>query len=264
MLKHRERQIEQHDKISTILEEMSMESKLEKEQKLAEQDFLFESCLESAGLTISKTNRELENERREREVGLKLETARDLFTSIVYRSLPIEKETLNENKEYVINRTREFFNMLVENNLFRSVDEKGAWQQLVEMCSLTSKEIALNDLNESESINKLVNNSQIITNEAVSIINRKVEDAIKLEKDLSTFEESLDKSSLFRSLCINNYKNVLVENNETENITHSEDRNRITLLESTLDYTLLETLNTLKIIEFTESSLRSNFKYLNK
>lgn len=191
--------------------------------------------------------------------------ARDLFFYTVYESLLVDDVVKNANYQYIREHTNEFYD-LANNKEMISVKENSGFDDILQTGINCLKEELINydscDL--GRVLKETVEKEDMLTFYAIECIKLKTADSLKNEKKASIIKEQLineDKyvdptKSLFRYLFESNIRETI----DQTNITDPDNLQDMAMLETILDYTILEAANTLQLVEFTNLKSICNSK----
>ena len=192
---------------------------------------------------------------------------KNIFSLVVYESLLVDEEIKRKDVSYINEKANEFFDHIFDNKLFL-VTEGSIYE---EICSNVhqkiSEKIYLNEQFDDVVIVKEVLNDMdmdkayltgnIKFKEAACVQNEKKIVSLKEELSSEGIDNNADKT-LFRKIFEEKVKEVISETscNNTDAIENAA------LAEALLDYCLIETANTLQIIEFDNISFKRDLKYM--
>lgn len=180
--------------------------------------------------------------------------------NVVNEALLLDEEVKNMNKEYMVGQIKEVSQHLVGQGSFDNA-ESLTMNSVVE-----SIQVHIDQMFESKDNDegvKAVRQSYVESIEnsvsyVADVVKVKVVEAVKYEKTVASFINESEgvkaKDSLFKIIHVENVKNALKEEEKTE---VDEVVLQRALAETIFDYTLLETLNTLRIVNFDVQQLRN-------
>lgn len=192
--------------------------------------------------------------------------ARDLFFYVVYESLNVDNMIKNSNFQYIRESCNEFYNDC-KNQGILSIKEGSGFDDIFQTGIYFLKEelIENNSCDLGRVIENTVNKENFLTFYATESISLKTAKSIKDEKKSSILKEQLineekyvdPSKSLFRYLLENNIQEVIDETT----LTDPEDIQNSAMLETILDYTIMEAANTLELVKFTNLKTVCNTQY---
>lgn len=200
----------------------------------------------------------------------KAEKIDELFTEslsyIIFESLVLDKNFKYKNKDYIFETSRKFINGIKENkNLYLHEGTSGT--DIFKKISMIVEESIINKdyIDDRDIVKQIKEACSFEFNNAISIIKEKVIDTIDKEKKYSAFLEDcknkgvsnkeLRKSdkSLFRCILEGNISAVI--NDESTSDLNKKNVMDLAFSESIFDYTLLETIHTLKLSNLDTSNI---------
>jgi hypothetical protein len=191
--------------------------------------------------------------------------ARDLFFYTVYESLLVDEPIKNANYQYIREHTNEFYDLCNKNQMI-SVKEDSGFDDILQTGIYMLKEelIDNNSCDLGRVLQETVEKENFLTFYAIESIKFKTAESLKNEKQASILKEQLiseDKyvdpsKSLFRYLFENNIRDTI----DKTNVTEPESLQDMAMLETILDYTIMEAANTLQLVEFTNLKSICNSK----
>lgn len=239
------------------------ESKSDEEYERFKADNLIQESYET-----KRNSRQRNLIKRDKELeGVLSECIPVLFSSLVYRSLPLDEDFKKHNVKYIYESSSNLFKELVTVKAIK-FDRKNP-NVFSEMC----EEIAValtNDNPDEVDLPKVINHALNANPEATDAITKAVSgktiDAVADEKKVITFKEKqkeenkyvTEDKSLFRYLNENNVRRVVKENPELS----KDDVMDLAMSETILDYTMLETINTCNIIDFDLTKVNTVKKFI--
>lgn len=259
--------------IMSILSEDIIQKDIKRDELLAESSMQYESISESLNLsTISESNASRNRKKVYVQLSeLKEKIVNETFNKIIYESLLIDKDQKEFNKEYITEKSIGFFNELNNLNVL-NIQENSLWFDILENINIIVHEIDNTNINEEVAIHEALElnkrNIQIVT----ETLQYKVTEAIKIERNIAHKNKDLinengkeylaqkEICSLFKSIQVKNSKEILTENSNVD----MGDLLDLTMMESLLDYTLLETVYTMKLVNMDTLRLNKSIKYIYK
>ena len=191
--------------------------------------------------------------------------SRDLFFYTVYESLLVDEPIKNANYQYIREHTNEFYDLCNKNQMI-SVKEDSGFDDILQTGIYMLKEelIDNNSCDLGRVLQETVDKENFLTFYAIESIKFKTAESLKNEKQASILKEQLiseDKyvdpsKSLFRYLFENNIRDTI----DKTNVTEPESLQDMAMLETILDYTIMEAANTLQLVEFTNLKSICNSK----
>jgi hypothetical protein len=218
--------------------------------------------------SFAKTGKELEKENTIRDVNHKTDyineqidtLARDLFFYTVYESLLVDEVIKNANYEYIREQAYDFYDKCSEKGML-VVKENSGFDDLLNtaICNLKEELVNNNSCDIGKVLEETVNDKNFLTFYATESIKLKTAESLKNEKKASIIKEELineekyvdPSKSLFRFLFESNIRDII----DKTDITDPENLQDMAMLETILDYTIMETANTLELVNF--SNLKS-------
>lgn len=191
--------------------------------------------------------------------------ARDLFFYTVYESLLVDEPIKNANYQYIREHTNEFYDLCNKNQMISVKEDSGFDDILQTGIYMLKEELIDNDSCDlGRVLQETVEKENFLTFYAIESIKLKTAESLKNEKQASILKEQLiseDKyvdpsKSLFRYLFENNIRDTI----DKTNITEPESLQDMAMLETILDYTIMEAANTLQLVEFTNLKSICNSK----
>lgn len=191
--------------------------------------------------------------------------ARDLFFYTVYESLLVDEPIKNANYQYIREHTNEFYDLCNKNQMISVKEDSGFDDILQTGIYMLKEELIDNDSCDlGRVLQETVEKENFLTFYAIESIKFKTAESLKNEKQASILKEQLiseDKyvdpsKSLFRYLFENNIRDTI----DKTNITEPESLQDMAMLETILDYTIMEAANTLQLVEFTNLKSICNSK----
>lgn len=176
----------------------------------------------------------------------------DLLTETVIRALNIDKVLIEDNKEAITEKVTGLFYGLQEDI---DLTKCGAVTTLIENCLECSKTF---DIEKHDRLYEDIDNIALIIKEKVAkvIEEEKTMSDIEIKKEEDCYSTAIDiKLTLFKEMEIENVKQAIKESAED---TNKEDLLLMSFYETVVDYTILETFNTLKLVEFNPEMYKDN------
>ena len=193
-----------------------------------------------------------------------------LFASLVYRSLPLDEDFKANNVKYIYKQSTGLFNNLMAAGAIKmNTKEPSTFKEMCESIA-----VAMSDTETPETltvgsvINKALTDNPTESDDLIKTVRDKVVNAVADEKKAITLKEKIIKEgkylpedkSLFRSIHEANIHYVMQENSSLDKKSVMD----LSLAESMLDYTLLETLHTCKLIKFDFLKINNAKKFISK
>lgn len=229
--------------------------------------------INSIAIEVKDNNFTRKNKRKRDRLAnnkFKAEKIDELFVEslsyIIFESLVLDDSFKYKNKDYIFETSRNFINSIKENkNLYLSEGSSGT--DIFRKISMIVEENIenQNDIDDKGIAKQIKEACSFEFKNAISIIKEKVVDTINNEKKYSKFLEEcknegvsnkeLRKSdkSLFRCILEGNISAVV--NDETTSDLNKKNVMDLAFSESIFDYTLLETIHTLKLSNLDTSSI---------
>jgi hypothetical protein len=224
-------------------------------------------------ITVNFRNNESKREAIKEEVAI-TETYNSVlplvFSSLVYRSLPLDEDFKKHNIKYIYENSSSVFKTLFESHVL-NLDNGTPFQKLCDDIAVAFNDVQSeeesDDITTPELINNTFNNNDFEVNATTNAISDKVVKAISDEKASALLKEKYLKEekyydetkSLFRYIHESNVRNVIDQSDEE---MKSDDVNEISMAESILDYTILETLNTCRLVNFDLHKINTVKKFI--
>lgn len=181
--------------------------------------------------------------------------ARDLFFYTVYESLLVDDVLKNSNYQYIREHCNEFYDKCNENGLM-SVKENSGFDDILNtaVCFLKEELISENSCDLSRVLQATVIKEDFLTTYATESIKYKTAESLRSEKKASILKEELlseekyvdPSKSLFRYLFERNIQETI----DNTDVTDPDNLQDMAMLETILDYTIMEAANTLQLVEF--------------
>ncbi|ALN97946.1 hypothetical protein Bp8pS_267 [Bacillus phage vB_BpuM-BpSp] len=259
-----------HNNVSDILQEKERENKVLKESEELEKETLLESYF-SKMYTSKERDKKLSNNRKNTFYKESFDKLIDGFIKdLVLESLIIDDEEKSLNEKYIHEQTENVVNFIMENDLFNK-NHSSTFSSVIDLANLYIEEAFKDNegLEPEKYYEGFKEDSKKMIFLASGVISDKVLEAFKFEKEFSeNINEEVENvklsnnKTLFRSLHLENIKMAMKEE-EVETV--NEDVMERSLGETVLDYTILETLNTLRLVEFNNDSIQRGMKrFFNK
>lgn len=188
------------------------------------------------------------------------EICKDLFFFTVYESLLIDNEIKSQpsNFNYIRESANKFFDNMNKNNAL-SIKEGSAFNDIMDTAvRFLNEEIeAENGVDVKNIIKKTILSEDMLMFFATESIKLKTAECLNNEKkgaiikeNLSNEDKYIDPSkSLFRYLFESNIQDV-IEKSDEQDPDHLQD---LSMVETILDYTILESANTLQLVNFSNN-----------
>ena len=191
--------------------------------------------------------------------------ARDLFFYTVYESLLVDDVIKNANYQYIREHCNDFYDQCNKNGLL-SIKEDSGFDDILNtaMCFLKEELISENSCNLGKVLEATIIKESFLTNYATESIKLKTAESLRNEKQASILKEELiaeekyvdPSKSLFRYLFEKNIQET-IDNTE---LTDPDNLQDMAMLETILDYTIMEAANTLQLVEFNNLKAICNSK----
>ena len=257
------------DNIRNFMEEKDYDNQIKLNESISESDYqrskLYNFIQGSHETKRKDKQRQRLKEEKEFE-NILSECIPVLFSSIVYRSLPLDEDFKKHNVKYIYESSSNLFKKLVMLEAIK-FDKKNP-NIFSEMCEEIAVALSANpeEVTLPKAINYAINSNPEATEKIVKGVSGKVIDAVADEKNIIAFKEKrkeenkyvTEEKSLFRYLNENNIRNVIKENPDLS----KNDVMDLAMSETVLDYTLLETLNTCNIIDFDLTKINKVKKFI--
>lgn len=250
------------------LESMEFDRELDNISNNKMQNSLNEDFMNLTKIEIKKDNKE-----RNRQVKLqeelnahKEQICKDIFLYTVYESLLLDESVKSDNFNYIKDNVYSFFETLTNNNFFK-IEDNSIFKDIYN----TSKEITEKRFINNESMDYGEILQETLEKEDLNIkflestIKAKLAECYRMEKKIGIkknqfINEGVDfdqNKTLFRKIFEKNIKKTI---NESEN-TDPNFIQDMALMESLLDYCILESANTLEICNIDMRKFRTEVKY---
>jgi hypothetical protein len=258
--------------ISESLESMDSDNELEREFGIYNEEREFDMNVAS-NLTLeneSKRNDTVLREcMREAEEDASRYIYEEAITAIYLASLPLSEECIEMEKEDLCGKCKEVVNNLYDNGFLNnksSIDDckRTSWDDYISKFSTLEKSIALNQVYDDEIVDKddlsmIAKDTETVVSEDIEFFSETIKDkvmsVIKQERFLAENREEIynenvnfDNKTLFNGLNVKNYNNLFREDSVIIDKTDTKAIAEIAFKEAVEDYTLIETLNTLGLI----------------
>lgn len=178
------------------------------------------------------------------------EGTEDLFVDIlcetVIRALNIDADLVEDNREQITDKVKGLYQAFRE-----EINLEGS-QVVVDLIGRCRECATTFDIDKHDALYEEADNIAMIVKEKVATVIEEEKQMSKLEimKEENQYSCSVDiKLTLFKEMEIENVKQAIKECGERENIT-KENLLLMSFYETVVDYTLLETFNTLRMLEF--------------
>lgn len=252
-LGYRERSIQQFDKMQEILKEEAEMLKSEDEIMLENLDLRLESSVGMFTKERDDSKALLEQEYQDK----KHQVTKRLFTEIVKSSLPLNESLVDARADYINEISEDVYNALNENAMLTNYNNKGAWAVIHE--SITKA--ASNSGNSvDDCLVQVISECKNVIDGLMTRVETKIEKAVKLENKAVAYKEGKEylkeAKTLFRGLTEHNYK-ICAKSELPLDVSLSEEA----LIRATVDYAILETINTSRMIDgLNYDHVRENFR----
>ncbi|QXN67970.1 hypothetical protein FPHOBKDP_00220 [Listeria phage LPJP1] len=193
------------------------------------------------------------------------EVAPTLFGSIVYRAIPIDEVQKQGNVDYIYNECINAFNTIVENKSI-NIQEHGAFGDLLSLVKTKVSHYVNEEKLSFDQVGDIVSSihdeEKSLIESAVNVIEDKVINVIDYEKKYKNFVDKCnennvevkDEKSLYMKISEERLSYVMENMDLSE--SKKEDIAEMTIVESIISYTILESMNTLKMFNIDFSKLR--------
>lgn len=181
--------------------------------------------------------------------------SRDLFFYTVYEALLVDDVIKNANYQYIREHCNDFYNKCSDKGLI-SIKENSGFDDILRTAVVNLKEelIEYNSCDLGRVLQETINDENFLTFYAIESVKIKTAESLKNEKKASVIKEQLineekyvdPTNSLFRYLFVNNIQETIDQTDATD----LENIQDMAMLETILDYTILEAANTLQLMEF--------------
>jgi hypothetical protein len=258
-----QRAFNESNKIADILSGQEETKSVLKEEALLNEESQFEKMMSLANNKSARNKRAVKLERTKFYNENFPSLVEHFLFNVINEALLLDEEVKYINKEYMLNQVSAVSQHLVKQGSFDNV-ESATMKTVVEsiqvhidaMFEAKSDENSINAVRESY-MNDI--DSRVLY--VAEVVKNKVAEAVRHEQTVASFlseseevNSKVNKDSLFKVIHIENVKNALKEENknEVDEIVHER-----ALAETLFDYTLLETINTLRIVKFDAEQLRN-------
>jgi hypothetical protein len=171
----------------------------------------------------------------------------------------------NSNFQVIREHCNEFYDACKENNIL-SIKENSGFDDLMQTgIAMLKEELIENDSCDlGRVLQNTVEKENFLTFYATESVKLKTANSIREEKKASIIKEQLieeekyvdPSKSLFRYLFENNIQDVI----DQQDYKEADEIQDVALMETILDYTILEAANTLQLVEFTNLKTICNSK----
>jgi len=234
------------------LNRIAEEALEEKEQKALRESF-----------DVSLTNYHKENRNNIKSANKKVnslnekidEVCKDLFFYFVYESLLIDNNIKEKNFNYIREESNKFFETCANNNAI-IIKEGSGFGDLIDRATEFIKEDINNEngIDVKKIIQKTLISEDMIGYYGIESIKLKTAECLRNEKKGSIIKEELESEgkyvdpnkSLFRKIFEKNIQETIEKCSET----NPDSLQDISMVETILDYTILEAANTLQLVKF--------------
>lgn len=257
--------------ISALFEELELEKEIHYEDEIVNHDYFIESAIEEYANIIEKQKYKLEEtllDERDKEECVNI-LVKETFAYIVYESLLVDDKVKRHNAKYIYEQATNFYEGLLNEGLLNFQGDS-LFNDMVEKINGV-----VYSCEENMNLKDLFDESIRLNGFELGIISHsiklKASESVKIEKEIANIKNDLmhenqnilvekyDTRSLFRCLQQKNMQRVLTEKAEE---MEKEDMLNLTMLETLLDYTLLESMYTTKLLNFNLSNLMNNVKFM--
>jgi hypothetical protein len=189
-------------------------------------------------------------------------------SDVIKESLLIDEDLLELNEEYIDGQIKGIVTELVNEGLLENLPKSITMKNVLEDAEYYS-EALYNSRNEEDKIQELQEAFNEKTNTyklyVSEVIKSKIASVVKNEQTSASLAESTElreqSDSLFKSLQVKNVKAIL-------NLEGKEQIDEVVMEsafgETLVDYTILESLHTMKLVEFDTQVLRKEYKHFFK
>lgn len=250
------------------LESIEFDRELDNISNNKMQNSLNEDFMNLTKSEIKKDNKErIQQAKLQEELNAhKEQICKDIFLYTVYESLLLDESVKSDNFNYIKDNVYSFFETLTNNNFFK-IEDNSIFKDIYD----TSKEITEKRFINNESMDYGEILQETLEKEDLNIkflestIKAKLAECYRMEKKIGTkknqfINEGVDfdqNKTLFRKIFEKNIKKTI---NESEN-TDPNFIQDMALMESLLDYCILESANTLEICNIDMRKFRTEVKY---
>jgi hypothetical protein len=252
--------------IESILSEKFERETEEKENLLLERDLSLGVSMVSSRSRDEVNKVMRENLNREHDEKLDNLLLGESFSNIVYNSLPLDESFKEKHKAKITEKASQLIVELKESGLL--TEGNHIWKNYFGDV-LQSKETLKESADDLITIEKVFNETEKQVEPLVkgisSIVEGKIMDTIAKEKviaenkvELMNENRRFNGNTLFNTINVRNYKNA----NDTFVDADKKDVLELALAETIIDFTILESLNTLKLIDFKPESVMNRVKHL--
>lgn len=251
---------ENFEKMVNILEGYDTEREIDNAIDIKEDRILNEDFHNTLKTELNKTR--IINENRTRRLNENAtfidnnfdNVCRDLFFYTVYESLLIDDSIKTDNFNYIRESSDKFFNDMMKRGCI-SIKENSGFSDIINTAMrIMNEELNSDSFSLENVVKKTVLSEDMMLFFATESIKYKTAECVKNEKRCSVLKEELmaenkyvdPSKTLFRYLFENNIQSIIDESGET----NGEKIQDLSLIETILDYTILEAANTLQIVSF--------------
>jgi len=265
-MKYREKQFQMQNRMAEMFQEsLDMQKDMEYDPN-ANLNIYTESARESLNWGDRDNSKELLFEEYQEKLQ---DVTRDLFISCVVEGCNIDYNIIKLNESEIEAQIGDVFDALLENGIIKNMPDGGAWDVITKTAakhariSANSKEVCFNET---------VNDCATIFRELTSLVRDKVNKAAKFENFNTVLKEdgSLrkhDKKTMFRTLLESNYKsNIAGEEDQIASLNESvqESLTATSMIQTAIDYAILETCNTARIIDVDREYFEKAYRVLGR
>ena len=265
-MKYRERQFNMQNRMAEMFQEsidMARNNEFDPNENL---NIYTENARQSFNWGDKDNSKELLFEEYQEKLQ---EVTRDLFISAVVEACPIERSIIRLNESEIEAQIGDMYDAMLESGIIRNMPDGGAWDTITK---IAAKHASVSANSCDKCFRETVDECKFILNELTSMVNEKVTKAIKLENFNVTLKEdgSLrkhDKKSMFRMLIETNYKsNISGEEDQLAMLNEDvkENLTMTSMIQATIDYAILETCNTARIVDFDRDYVEKAYRYVGR
>lgn len=252
-----------NNNVKTFFEEKELKADIDKQDKEFEEEYRKEKINNSIQESYNARLYDKRKENIKKDAIINetiLSCIPNLFSSIVYRSLPLDEDFKIHNLKYIHENATSYFNILVEKGIIDLANlEESSFKDMVEDIAVALTDGSEDNDGDNIELNTVMSNCfkcNPYNQQIIDAIRGKVETAVKIEKDKAfdkccQLEESViqPRKTIFRFLQESNVRNVVNESTELNKKMSKDDVMDISLAETILDYTMLEAAHTCKLIK---------------
>lgn len=265
-MKYRERQFNMQNRMAEMFQESLDMAKENEFDPNANLNIYTESARQSFNWGDRDNSKEILFEEYQEKLQ---EVTRDLFISAVVEACPIEREIIRLNEAEIEAQIGDKYDAMLEAGIIRNMPDGGAWDAITKVAAKYAR-VSANSCDKC--YRETVDECKFIFNELTSMVNEKVIKAIKLENFNVTLKEdgSLrrhDKKSMFRMLIESNYKANIKGEEEQLSMLNEDVKENLTstaMIQAAIDYAILETCNTARIVDFDRDFVEKAYRYVGR